>query len=253
MKASFEIVGQTVWADLSKPIDLSIPLGQVSCFGATPYKSTPYISGDFVGAVREGSPVNFYDVQLSPHGHGTHTECIGHITRNQESIMTVLNRSHFVMQLISVPLTRAGDDQIVSHSSLESVLNGTDIPEALAIRTLPNSNSKLTSDYTGTNPPYLSLEAMQYLIDRGVQHLLVDMPSVDREQDEGKIVGHRLFWNVQEHQPIDDSRSHCTITELIYVHEEIKDGQYLLNLQVAPIDLDASPSRVMIYKIQDGQ
>jgi hypothetical protein len=70
------------------------------------------------------------------------------------------------------------------------------------------------------------------------------MPSVDRESDEGKLAFHHAFWNVPEN-PNDK-----TITELIYVNDEITDGLYILEMQMAPFENDASPSRPVLYKIQ---
>jgi hypothetical protein len=36
---------------------------------------------------------------------------------------------------------------------------------------------------------------------------------------------------------------------MIYVPGEIRDGLYLLNIQTLAIDLDVSPSRIVIYKL----
>ncbi len=52
---------------------------------------------------------------------------------------------------------------------------------AAVVRTLPNDDSKRTREYSGTLPPYLTLDAAQWLASAGVQHLVVDLPSVDRE------------------------------------------------------------------------
>jgi hypothetical protein len=67
---------------------------------------------------------------------------------------------------------------------------------------------------------------------------------VDREVDEGKLLGHRAFW-----QYPGNIRTDCTITEMIYVPGEVRDGLYLLNIQTLAIDLDVSPSRIVIYKL----
>jgi len=40
-----------------------------------------------------------------------------------------------------------------------------------------------------------------------------------------------------------------TITELIYVPNSVTDGEYLLELQVAAFENDASPSRPVLYNI----
>ena len=78
-----------------------------------------------------------------------------------------------------------------------------------------------------------------------VKHLLIDLPSVDREKDGGKLLSHHAFWQVPE-----NPRMEATISELIYVPDEIKDGQYLLELQFAPFDNDASPSRPVLYRLE---
>ncbi len=38
-------------------------------------------------------------------------------------------------------------------------------------------------------------------------------------------------------------------TELIFVRDEVEDGSYLLNLQIASFENDASPSKPVLYKI----
>ena len=39
------------------------------------------------------------------------------------------------------------------------------------------------------------------------------------------------------------------ITEFIYVPNAVKDGEYLLNLMIAPFDNDATPSKPILYEI----
>lgn len=250
MQVSLTHKDQGYEADLSRPHDLSIPLGQVRCFYAPEVTTTPYQSGDFIGSVKKGAPVNFYNVQLNPHGNGTHTESLGHITRKQESVNQALRQFHFVARLVTVELKKKGkSDQLISYSALKAACKN-DLPPALIIRTQPNPKSKLTQDYSGTNPPYLDIAAMKYLVKHGVKHLLIDLPSVDREVDKGKLAAHHLFWNIQGDQATRQARKDCTITELIYVENKLKDGLYLLNLQLAPLELDAAPSRPVIYKLK---
>ncbi|MBX3289527.1 MAG: cyclase family protein [Acidobacteria bacterium] len=126
--------------------------------------------------------------------------------------------------------------------------------KALIVRTLPNDDGKLTREY-GTDaanavkiPPYFTLEAMHYIVESGFTHLLCDLPSIDRIYDDGKLLNHRIFWNVEEGSRATNAatRINNTITELIYVSNEIEDGEYLLNLQIAPFDADCSPSRPIL-------
>ena len=73
---------------------------------------------------------------------------------------------------------------------------------------------------------------------------------MDKEKDEGKLLSHKAFWNVTDVNNLNaDARLHCTITEMIYVADEVKDGSYLLNLQIASFENDASPSKPILYTI----
>lgn len=250
MIIDLEINDKKYQADLAQPLDISIPLGQVKCFYAPDVMMEPYTDGDFIGSVNRGAPVNFYNVQLNPHGNGTHTECLGHITKAQESVNKILTNYHFAAYLVTVPLdTLDNEDQVITLNQLNPQLP-TKIPQAIIIRTSPNNIDKKTKDYSGTNPPYIAAEAMRFLVNQGVQHLLIDTPSVDREVDEGLLAAHHIFWGLDaDGNTIDTTRTKATITELIYVDNDIVDGYYLLNLQIAPLELDASPSKPILYKL----
>ena len=150
----------------------------------------------------------------------------------------------FNAKLITIsPTDLENGDKIILSKEVEAKV-GQDCFEALIIRTLPNYSSKHTQNYSGTNPPYFHPDVMSYLVQKKIQHLLLDLPSVDREEDEGMLISHRTFWQYPE-----NPRTCCTITELIYVPEEVKDGNYLLNLQIASFENDASPSKPVIYAL----
>nr|WP_237690535.1 cyclase family protein [Salegentibacter lacus] len=207
-------------------------------------KINPVKDGDFIGKVSEGASVNFNNIQFNPHAHGTHTECVGHISREFYSINQTLKRFFFFSKLISVEPETIGGDQVISEAILKENFQSKNT-EALIIRTLPNFREKQTRKYSHTNWPYLSEEAMVYLRSCGVKHLLIDLPSVDKEKDGGKLLAHKAFWNYPK-----NTRFEATITELIYVPNSIEDGDYLLNLQFASFENDASPSKPVLYKIQ---
>lgn len=128
------------------------------------------------------------------------------------------------------------------------------MPSALVVRTLPNDESKLTRRYDLDNiPPYFSAEAIEYIVECGFKHLLVDLPSIDR-LDDPTLPAHRAFWNVEMgSREVDaNSRVNSTITELIYVPNEVADGEYLLNIQIAPFVSDCSPSRpILLDRVLD--
>ena len=235
--------------DVESPLDISIPLkaglDNPNCYGSEPPSAEIIKSETFIGSVAEGGPCNHNRWSFSPHGNGTHTECYGHISQDPSvSINKCLNRFHFITQLVSVETTlELEDHQVIRWDHLKTKL-AAETPEALVIRTLPNPPDKTKRQYTDSNPPYLEVEAAEQLAKLGVVHLLVDLPSVDPEIDNGELAAHHAFWNYP-----DDPRFHSTITELVYVPDSIEDGIYLLNLQVISLESDASPSKPILYPI----
>jgi kynurenine formamidase len=241
-------LNENEFIETNEPLDLSIGLQSGSknlrAWYVNPPTFEPVRANGFIGCVVEGGGVNFRDVFFNPHGHGTHTECHGHITPEVVSVNQKLKTYFFKAQLVSVePKVLENGDELIVKEQLETKLGESQI-EALIIRTLPNTKDKRSKNYSDTNPPYLDLSVIELIESFGIQHLLVDMPSVDRESDEGKLAFHHAFWNVPEN-PNDK-----TITELIYVNDEITDGLYILEMQMAPFENDASPSRPVLYKIQ---
>lgn len=236
-----------VSVDLSKPLDISIPLQANAKNPLAWHMKKPEIQavrqGDWVGAVAEGGSVNFNNIQFNPHAHGTHTECVGHISKDVQSVNKALKNYFLKAELISVAPENHGEDQIISAKQLIDIL-GTKKPDALVIRTLPNLPAKKSRKYTGTNWPYLDKQAAVFIREIGVEHLLIDTPSVDKEEDGGALLAHKAFWNYP-----DRIREEATITEFIYVPNRVKDGSYILNLQTAPFENDATPSRPVLYKI----
>jgi kynurenine formamidase len=248
--------------DLSKPLDISIPLTNTNENPIAWYIEKPVIEpvvfGDWIGKVSEGkSSTNFNNILFNPHGHGTHTECLGHITNDFYSINQALKQFFFFAQLITVEPEKIGEDLVITKEHISTSLNVTNAStvvngktEALIIRTRPNQKEKKSRKYSNTNPPYLSEEAAIFIRESEIQHLLIDLPSVDKEHDEGKLLAHKAFWNVKDtHQLNSDARFNATITEMIFVPDEIEDGDYVLNLQIASFENDASPSKPILYVV----
>lgn len=247
MKTTIQHKKKEYQINLGKPLDISIPIhGGPSnvnawCVGHPEIK--PHVDGDFIGSVEEGASTNFNDISFNPHAHGTHTECVGHITKEFFSINKNMNTYFFLSEVITIAPGKLKNDFVITKKQLHNAIKNQEI-KALVIRTLPNTSAKLYRQYAHTNPPYLLEEAMEYLVELGVKHLLIDLPSVDKEKDDGKLLAHKAFWNFNG-----DIRYDATITEFIFVPNHVIDGDYFLNLQVAPFENDASPSRPVLYKI----
>lgn len=244
MRVTAEINGSSYSFDFARPIDISMPLSpdpkSASAWYVPPVKITAVRTDQFVGDVNEGGSVNFNDITFNPHGNGTHTESVGHISKKKESVNAVLKKFFFASRLISVRPEEKGEDRVISLRQVKEIF--TEKCEALIIRTLPNSAGKKQRQYSNTNPPYIESDVIPYILSMGVNHLLIDLPSVDREYDQGVLASHHAFWNYPA-----DPQLHRTITEFIFVPDEVKDGFYLLNIQIAPFENDASPSKPVLY------
>jgi len=253
IKASILINGVEFEANLQEPLDISIELSSEKnpqAWYVDLPKITPVMTEHFTGSVALGGAVNFRNIFFNPHGHGTHTECVGHISEEIHSVNDSLKTFFSDASLITVhpKVLKENDrwmekgDLVITKDQLESQWDGNS--ESLIIRTTPNTIEKKSKNYSDTNPPYIHPDAMEYIASTRIKHILLDLPSVDRESDEGKLIAHRIFWNYPSSINLER-----TITEMIFVNDKMIDGLYLLELQVAPFKNDASPSRPVLYKL----
>ena len=247
MIAQIQYNSRKLSIDLSKPIDISIPLrngdDNVSAWYIDPPKIYPVSTENWIGAVNQGGDVNFNNIQFNPHSHCTHTETAGHITETVHSIHQNLQQFFFLAEVVTIPPEGKEGDFVITRRQLQYAL-GNKKRDAIVIRTLPNQKDKKNMNYEHTNPTYLEEDAAIYLREKGIKHLLIDLPSVDREKDEGRLLAHNAFWNTSGELRLD-----ATITEFIYVPNKVQDGVYFLNLMVAPFENDATPSKPVLFEI----
>jgi len=245
--ATIQYNSRKLQIDLSKPLDISMPIisskKNVNAWYIDEPKIEPVKDGEWIAAVSEGASVNFNNIHFNPHAHGTHTECAGHITEKVHSINQNLKTFFFLAEVITVAPENDNEDKIISKKQLQFAL-GNKKRDAIVLRTIPNTREKLSKQYSHTNWTYLKEDAVKFLVSKGVKHLLIDLPSIDKEKDGGELLGHNAFWNTKGKLRLD-----ATITELIYVSNKIEDGEYFLNLQIAPFENDASPSKPILYKV----
>ena len=251
MIAEININNEKFKVDLNNPIDLSLTSKDENSFKAwyvDEIKINPIKNGDFIGSVNEGGPVNFREILINPHGNMTHTESVGHISKEKINVNKLLKTNNFLAQLITIKPQKIINknkkevDQIISLKQIKNKI----IPniQALIIKTQNNYDKLTKKNYNYTNWPFLAESSASYIRSKGIQHLLIDQPSIDKEFDEGKLLAHRAFWNYPNE--IDSKK---TITELIGIPNHVKDGRYLLNLTLANIENDAVPSRPIIYEL----
>jgi arylformamidase len=280
-----------VRVDLASPVSLAIDLdfaqAQPRHFSAPPATSHPFAVPGFSGSVAQGASCNCQTLTLTPHCNGTHTECVGHLTREHVDAHRVAPLGFVPALLVSIepvdakacrestnPAPQAADQLITRDALARSWLAATEasaadgprefpssasesssrapfVPHALIIRTLPNTPSKQHQDYSDSTPPYLTREAANLLVERGIEHLVVDLPSIDRSHDEGCLTAHRIFFGLPSGSTAlaQATRAHATVTEIAYIPDSAPDGLYLLELQVPALGGDAVPSRPLLYRL----
>jgi kynurenine formamidase len=264
-----EAAGQRFRVLAEQAIDLSIPLdfagAQPRFFGAARAQAHPLEAGSFIGDVNAGGSCDCAVLTLIPHCNGTHTECVAHVVAESISVATVVPLAPMLGRVASVrpiPLRDSVDIVTARHAPDDDVIDAATIAAAcadapfesipaLVLRTLPNPQAKRTRDWSATRAPYLTPAALRWLAAQHVRHLVVDLPSLDRADDGGRLAAHRAWWGLPEGstRAADATRADCTVTELAYVPDSVGDGLYVVSLQVAPFVLDAAPSRPVLFPL----
>jgi kynurenine formamidase len=258
---------------LDRGVSLAIPVDFAAAgprhFGAPAPGSRPYSVGDFTGSVATGASCNCATLTLIPHCQMTHTESVAHLTREPGDAWRVVPRGLLPAVVVSVSPEPAressestdpqpwGTDTLITRRRLRAAWPMARPsaqqfePVAAIIRTLPNDTGKRTRDYSDAVPAYLTREAVEWLVEKRIEHLVLDLPSLDRTHDEGHLVGHRLFFGLPPGSSArgDAARSRATITELAFIPDEVPDGPCMLSLAVPAIGGDAVPSQPIVYPL----
>ena len=271
--AHLQVDNQRVSVNLSNGIDLAIPMSfsgsDPSLYGTPNAEQRPFEADGIVGDTRLGGSCNVSIISFTPHCNGTHTECVGHITHERRHITDVLPTGLLPCTVVSVtpesillagesstPTVISDETMGITATSLENAWAASlsDWNTALVVRTLPNLERKRSNGYEASDIPFFTVEAVRLMRDRGVRHVLVDLPSLDRLHDNGEMAAHRTWWDMEprSHETPGAADALRTITELIFVPDDIKDGIGFISIQIPPFQSDAAPSRPIFYPLQSA-
>lgn len=245
MKFHFTIKGEKYSFNPELYWDISIPINfdgkQPNAFSLPKASAHPVKTKKFLGDVLKGGSCNCFSVNFISHGNGTHTEGIGHIDKKKTSLNKILSNIFIPCAVITLTPEKRKEDRVITKALCQNALKKMNFSflKGLVVRVLPNLEKKKRMNYSGQNPPYFLVEAVNFLLECGINHLLIDLPSLDQEKDK-KLKAHRAFWN---------KNPFSTITEMIYVPNQVKDGIYLLNLQIPSFILESAPSRPILFPI----
>ena len=238
-------------------------------FGLPAATTRPVSVGSFVGDVRRGGSCNCETHTITPHGDGTHTEGVGHLLHDRVPVLGLVDPGLIPALVVTVEPARldsvdddvvgnhAPDDRVVDELSLQEAydkaMQGSPAhvkARALVVRTAPGERQRAVASWSGGRAPFFTVDAAAWACGRGIEHLLVDLPSLDREDDGGLLGAHRAFFDVPARAVhIHGPPPRRTITELIAVDSRVIDGLYALSLQLAPLEADAVPSRPLLFPL----
>ena len=227
-------------------------------FGAPAAHAQAMQAGQFPASVARGASCNCNTITITPHCNGTHTECAGHLTIEALNACDVAPLGPLPAWLLTVrpvdahscgeriDAAAAPGDLVVTRAALQANYRSTTTAAsgkplkivALIVRTRPESQGV-----------YLTLDAALWLVEQHIEHLVVDQYSIDRMDDGGRLSVHRCFFGLPAGSTrlADAGRAQCTVTELAQIDDALRDGLYLLQLQVAAIAGDAAPSAPLLF------
>lgn len=230
--------------------DIALPLSfdgrGPRAFGAPPAQAGPLSVGAFNGRVAGGASCNASVLTVTPHGNGTHTESVAHLVEDGPAVPALLSGGWMPAWLASVDVPAGAIGAPLLKPGLDAARAAG--AAALIVRTRPNTSDKMQRDYAGgAAPAFFDEAAARAVADAGIEHWLVDLPSLDRLDDPG-LPAHRAFFGLPAgaRRVRDARRRRCTVTELVYAPDELADGLYLLDLQVPRWQLEAVPSRPLL-------
>ena len=247
-------------SDISIPYNFNGP--QPNFYNVEPGTLKPLKIKNKLFSVKHGMSCNVFEAKFNIHCTGTHTECVGHLTEHNISVSKCINNIFFPTLLLTIAPINFSDcsdkyhikinnnELVIDKKSLQSSFEHLKIfkPEALVIRTTPNPKNKQFYSYSKNTPPFFTNDAIQFLIKQNIKHLIVDLPSIDRMDDDGILGNHRIFWgqnNITNGKI--NLKSKKTITELAYIDNFFKDGFYFLNISIPNFQCDAAPSRPILF------
>lgn len=249
MKALLAIGGAERRVDFAQPIDLSMPIGfdggGPRHFGAPAPGSRPFAVEGFPGEVARGASCNCRTLTLTPHCHGTHTECVAHLTVEPLDAWRLVPVAPVPAEVVSVAPVAVGGDLVVTRAALGAAWPRAAraiAPLALVLRVAVDS----------PDVPYVAADAAEEIVARGIAHLVVDLPSLDRTHDEGRLAAHRVFFGLPagSRRLAEATRAFATVTEFASIPPALPDGPCLLAWQVPAIAGDAVTSRPLAYRYE---
>lgn len=245
---------------LGKPVSVSRPIlidKHTHAFNLPDVLSRPFkYENIFIGDVLQGGSCNVDILSFCPHNL-THVETSDHIL-NQKSAYASINKvpvNHLQGLVYVIDLTKKlnPDTKLIQLKHIEDELAKISYPiTAIALKTFASELSP-EYDFTGKNFLALSKEVSEYIshcsfASQKITTLLLDLPSTDQENDGGKLLAHRAFFEIPDKgfEFLDTKKK--VIAELTYLNE-IKQNYYYFIMTPAKIQTNAIITDILFYPL----
>ena len=165
---------------------------------------------------------------------------MGHITADRRLISEITIAPLLPATMVSVaPVLLSSTDEAAAATTAMSVISCALLERALADVTVAGFDQALvlrcvaapdaSRAWSGTNPPYLTREAIDLLSRGPYQHLITDLPSLDREDDGGGVPNHRAWWGLAAgaSKSSEARFAQRTVTEMAFIAPDHPDGPWL--------------------------
>jgi kynurenine formamidase len=184
----------------------------------------------FIGNVGEGGACNVDILNYVPHGL-THIETSAHILMQDENAVTIkdipVQNLSGLVYLLDITDIDAEAGRSVRWQDVEAKLKKITLPiRMLALKTQASLQPRDT-DFSGKDFLYLSPETAEKLHDfkPRINCLLLDLPSIDRESDGGKLAAHRHFFGLPQKGCRWEDKEKRTLVELAWF-SDLQEGYY---------------------------
>ncbi|MCY3414672.1 MAG: cyclase family protein [Candidatus Heimdallarchaeota archaeon] len=207
------------------------PRSEPKAFDLPDYSVKSYSRGDFIGLISEGASCNVNIHSYIPHTF-THVESSLHVSEDGISldlipeslfsgIIFLLDLSELDSECIEIEHTSAIFDKKVRRVAIKSKY----------------SVDKPDINYTNTDPLYISTKVAKLFHTKGIEVLMLDLPSIDRETDK-ELWGHKYFFENEKR----------IIIELAYF-DKLNEGYYYYEMTPMKIQTDAISTDIKFYPI----
>lgn len=218
--------------------------------------STTFVYKDqFTGDVQKGGSCNVDILGCVPHGL-THIETSAHILVQDEHAVTIkdipVQNLSGPVYVIDVSSLDAGAGTALQWQHIEKKLKNISLPVSmLAIKTKASLLPQDT-DFSGKDFLYLGPDTARQLHDfkPQIKCLLLDLPSIDREHDGGKLSAHRNFFGLPEKGHRHEDKEKRTLVELAWF-SGLEEGYYYAFITPQRFQTNAVSTGIVFYSLQE--